>query len=102
MQYYVVMEKEDGIEIELNEPLWQNINRDRLFFPIHHGNSRHFSLLVMDNIKMEFIHMNSMRPTKGVKKHFHHKNAAKVVRDIYLQKIVFNYIYMFSFSYYYE
>lgn len=85
MQFYVVMGKEDGIEIELKEHLWQNINKDKLFFPIHHGKSRHFSLLVMDNIKKKFIHMNSMRPTKGIKKHFHHENATKVVRDICLQ-----------------
>ena len=82
MQYYVVKGKEDGIEVDLKEPLWQNINMDRLFRPIHHGDSRHYSLLVMDNIKKKFIHMNSMRPTKRPTKHFHHENAAKVVRDI--------------------
>ena len=101
MQYYAIMEKEDGIETELKEPLWQNINRDRLFFPIHHGTSRHFSLLVMDNIQKKFIHMNSMRPRKGVKNHFHHKNAAKVVKR-YLSSLNCIQLYMFSSSYYYK
>lgn len=85
MQYYAIKENESGIETYLLEPLWQNINKKRIFFPLHHGDSYHYSLLVMDNIARKFIHMNSFRPTTNIWNHMYYKNAKKVVRDICLR-----------------
>lgn len=62
--YCVIMNMEGGIEMNLNEPLWTSINKSRIFFPIHHGNSNHYSLLIMDNKIRKFIHMNPLRPKK--------------------------------------
>jgi hypothetical protein len=58
------MNMEGGIEMNLNEHLWTKINKSRIFFPIHHGNSNHYSLLIMDNKSRKFIHMNPLRPKK--------------------------------------
>lgn len=73
---------EGGIELHLKEPLWENINKARIFFPIHHGESNHFSLLIMDNQARKFIHMNPMRPDENPKDHDYHSNAKEIVRTL--------------------
>jgi hypothetical protein len=76
------MNMEGGIEMNLNEHLWTKINKSRIFFPIHHGNSNHYSLLIMDNKTRKFIHMNPLRPKKNVKNQVYHQNAKKIVRAL--------------------
>lgn len=83
MQYYVIKNMEGGIQLHLNEPLWTSINKSRLFFPIHHANSNHYSLLIMDNKTRKFIHMNPLRPKKNVKNQVYHQNAKKIVRAVF-------------------
>ena len=89
MQYCVIMNMEGGIEMHLCEPLWTSINKSKLFYPIHHANSNHYSLLIMDNKTRKFIHMNPLRPKKNVKNQVYHQNAKKIVRALFYMSFQF-------------
>ena len=93
MQYYAIKyeqtkeQDEDttpfecGVETMIYEPLWSVFRCKEVLVPIHHTTSMHYTLLVIDNEKRRFSHMNSLRPPidEFTNEEKYHRNAAKVV-----------------------
>ncbi|KAM5571887.1 hypothetical protein ABKV19_012123 [Rosa sericea] len=72
------------IELFLIEELWSNFGYNKVLIPIHHYYSQHYTLLVIDNEKKQFVHMNSMLPPKKewTKDNQYYNNANWVVKHI--------------------
>ncbi|XP_040375509.1 uncharacterized protein LOC121053115 [Rosa chinensis] len=75
---------ECGVETMIYEPLWSVFRFKKVLLPIHHITSMHYTLLVIDNEKRSFSHMNSLRPPVDEfnNEEKYHLNAARVVKHI--------------------
>ncbi|XP_024196311.1 uncharacterized protein LOC112199539 [Rosa chinensis] len=71
---------ECGVETMIYEPLWTVFRFKNVLVPMHHTTSMHYTLLVIDNEKMSFSHMNSLRPPidEFTNEEKYHLNAARV------------------------
>ncbi|XP_050386981.1 uncharacterized protein LOC126803234 [Argentina anserina] len=79
---------ESGREKEMEDILYQALMpvfcKSLVFIPLHHGDSSHYTLLLIDTINSCFYHMNSMRPEETISEshNFHFENAKFVVKYI--------------------
>ena len=68
------------IEKAFNDVLYSVFHKETILIPMHHAKHHHFSLPIIDNVKMEFRHMNPMRPlNKEINKHWSMIDAVDVV-----------------------
>ena len=68
------------IEKVFNDVLYSEFHKETILIPMHHAKHHHFTLLIIDNVKMEIRHMNPMRPlAKEVENHWSTIDAVYVV-----------------------
>ena len=68
------------VEKLFNDGLYSVFGKEKILIPMHHEKHHHFSLLIIDNVKMQFTHMNPMRPSnKDIRKHWSMIDAVAVV-----------------------